>query len=122
METQLKYVTKEEIHKMIDEVPEDKLMVLTYRKDTGISDNGKMLKKKKTKTLVNRATILILSEQNPIKKVDLEGDFGIFRNINKGNVIKTILFPRPQLEWFYRTKFQKRIDKYKQLFYNKSYQ
>ena len=36
METQLKYVTKEEIHKMIDEVPEDKLMVLTYRKDTGI--------------------------------------------------------------------------------------
>ena len=91
METQLKYVTKEEIHKMIDEVPEDKLMVLTYRKDTGISDNGKMLKKKKTKTLVNRAAILILSEQNPIKKVDLEGDFGIFRNINKGNVIKTIL-------------------------------
>ena len=98
MEMQVKRVTTEELHRMIDEVPEDELIVLTYRKDTGISDNGKMLKKKKTKTLVNRATILILSEQNPIKKVDLEGDFGIFRNINKGNVIKTILFPRPQLE------------------------
>ena len=106
METQLKRVTKEELHRMIDEVPEDELMVLTYRKDTGISDNGKMLKKKKTKTLVNRATIFILSEQNPIKKVDLEGDFGIFRNINRGNVIKTILFPRPQLEWFNRTNFR----------------
>ena len=98
MEMQVKRVTKEELHRMIDEVPEDELIVLTYRKDTGISDNGKMLKKKKTKILVNRATILILSEQNPIKKVDLEGDFGIFKNINNGNVIKTILFPRPQLE------------------------
>ena len=98
MEMQLKRVTKEELHKMIDEVQEEELMVLTFRKDTGISDNGKMLKKKKTKMLVDRATILMLSEQVPIKKVDLEGDFGIFRNINNGNVIKTILFPRPQLE------------------------
>ena len=46
METQLKYVTKEELHKMIDEMPEEKLMVFTYKKDIGISDNGKMLKKK----------------------------------------------------------------------------
>ena len=98
MEMQLKRVTKEELHKMIDEVQEEELMVLTFRKDTGISDNGKMLKKKKTKTLIDRATILVLSEQARIKKVDLQGDFGIFRNINKGNVIKTILFPRPQLE------------------------
>ena len=51
MEMQLKRVTKEELHRMIDEVPEDELMVLTYRKDTGISDNGKMLKKKKTKSV-----------------------------------------------------------------------
>ena len=50
METQLKHVTKEELHKMIDEIPEEKLMVLTYKKDAGISDNGKMLKKKKLKS------------------------------------------------------------------------
>ena len=33
MEMQLKHVTKEELHKMIDEIPEEKLMVLTYKKD-----------------------------------------------------------------------------------------
>lgn len=103
MEAQLRHVTKEELHKMIDELDEEEIMVLTYRKDTGLSDTGKMLKKRKTKTLVDKATILILTEQNPIKKVDLEGDFGLFKNINKGNkgnVIKTILLPHPQLEWF----------------------
>ena len=96
METQLKYVTKEELHKMIDEMPEEKLMVLTYKKDAGISDNGKMLKKKKTKKLVDKATLLILTESNPIRKVDLEGNFGLF-DINRENMVKTILFP--QLEW-----------------------
>ena len=92
METQLKYVTKEELHKMIDEMPEEKLMVLTYKKDIGISDNGKMLKKKKTKKLVDKATLLIMTESNPIRKVDLEGDFGLFKTINRENIIKTILF------------------------------
>ena len=93
MEMQLKHVTKEELHKMIDEIPEEKLMVLTYKKDIGISDNGKMLKKKKTKKLVNDSTLLILTE-NPIRKVDLEGNFGLFKTINRENVIKTILFPQ----------------------------
>ena len=90
---QLKYMRKEELHKMIDEIPEEKLIVLTYKKDSGISDNGKMLKKKKTKKLVDKATLLIMTESNPIRKVDLEGDFGFFKTINKDNIIKTILFP-----------------------------
>ena len=92
----LKYLSKEELHKMIDEIPEEKLMVLTYKKDIGISDNGKMLKKKKTKKLVDKATLLIMTESNPIRKVDLEGNFGLF-DINRENMVKTILFP--QLEW-----------------------
>ena len=96
MEMQLKHVTKEELHKMIDEIPEEKLMVLTYKKDIGISDNGKMLKKKKTKKLVDKATLLIMTESNQIRKVDLEGNFGLF-DINRENMVKTILFP--QLEW-----------------------
>ena len=94
METQLKFVSKEELHKMIDEMTEEKLMVLTYKKDAGISDNGKMLKKKKTKKLVDKATLLIMTESNPIRKVDLEGDFGLFKTINRENIIKTILFPQ----------------------------
>lgn len=87
-------MTKEELHKMIDEIPEEDFMVLTYKKDIGISDNGKMLKKKKTKQLVDKATILILTETNPIRKVDLEGNFGWFRSINRENIIKTILLPQ----------------------------
>ena len=90
----LKYISKEELHKMIDEIPEEKLIVLTYKKDIGISDNGEMLKKKKTKKLVNDATLLILTESNPIRKVDLEGNFGLFKTINRENIIKTILFPQ----------------------------
>ena len=90
---QLRYATKEELHKMIDEIPEEEIMVLTYKKDNGISDNGKMLKKNKTKKLVDKATILILSDQNPIRKIDLEGNFG-WLNINRDNIVKSILLPQ----------------------------
>lgn len=93
METHLRKVSREELHKMIDEIPEDELMVLTYRKDIGISDNGKRIKKKKTKILVDKATILILTESKPIRRVDLEGDFSKF-SMNKHNIMKSILLPR----------------------------
>lgn len=93
METQLRHVSREELHKMIDEIPEEELMVLTYRKDTGISDNGKKVKKKKTKILVDKATILILTESKPIRKVDLEGNFSKFP-MNRHNIMKSILLPQ----------------------------
>lgn len=94
MVMQLKYMSKEELHKMIDEIPYDKLMVLTYRKDSGISDNGRMLKKKKTKRYVDKSTLIVMSEAKPITKVDLEGNFSIFKNINRENIIKTIFLPQ----------------------------
>ena len=93
MDTQLRYVTKEELHKMIDEMPGDELMVLTYKKDTGISDNGKMVKKKKTKVYVDKATIIVMSESKPIRKVDLEGNFFKIPYMNN-SIIKTILLPQ----------------------------
>lgn len=93
MDTQLRYVTKKELHKMIDEIPGDGLMVLTYRKDIGISDHGRMINKKKTKVIVDKATIIVLSESKPIRKVDLEGDFCKIPYINN-NVIKSILLPQ----------------------------
>lgn len=94
MKTQLRHVSREELHKMIDEVPEDELMVLTYKKDEGISDNGKRIKKKKTKVFVNKATIIVLTENKPIRRVDLEGNFCKIPIMNKGNIIKTILLPQ----------------------------
>lgn len=94
MKTQLRHVTKEELHKMIDEIPEEELMVLTYKKDEGISDNGKKIKKKKTKILVDKATIIVLTENKPIRRVDLEGEFCKIPIMNKRNIIKTILLPQ----------------------------
>ena len=94
MEVQARYVTKKELHKMIDDIPEKELMVLTYRKDIGKSDNGKKTKKKKTKILVDKATLIIMTEQAPIRKVDLEGVFCKFPYLNRENMIKTILLPK----------------------------
>lgn len=93
MDMRLRYMSKEELHKMIDNMPEDRLMVLTYEKNTGISDNGRMVKKKKTKVYVDRANIIIMSESNPIRKVDLEGNFFKFP-YTSNNIIKTILLPK----------------------------
>ena len=95
MDSQIKYISKEELHKMIDEFPEGEFMVMTYDKDKGISDNGKMVNKNKTKILANKSTLIILTDGKPVKKVDLEGDFGGL--FNKRNIIKSILIP--QLEW-----------------------
>ena len=91
---QLRYMSKEELHKMIDEIPYDELMVLTYKKDKGISDKGRMIKKHKTKGYVDKATIIVMTESKPVTKVDLEGNFGLFKNINRENIVKTILFPQ----------------------------
>lgn len=96
MDSQIRYVSREEIHKMIDEIPDEKFMILTYNKDKGISDNGKIIRKNKTKTLIDKATILVLTDSKLIKKVDLEGKFGIFQ-LNNENIMKTILLPK--LEW-----------------------
>ena len=93
MDTQLKYVTKEELHKMIDEMPGDELIGLTYKKDTGNSDKGKIVKKKKTKVYVDKATIIVMSESKPIRKVDLEGNFFKIPYMNN-SIIKTILLPQ----------------------------
>ena len=94
METQLKFVSKEEAHRIIDSIEGNGIFVLTYNSNKGISDNGKFIKKKKTKKLVDKATLLILTESNPIRKVDLEGNFGLFKTINRENIIKTILLPQ----------------------------
>lgn len=93
MKMQPRYMTKEELHKMIDEIPEEELMVLTYKRNMGISDNGKMLKKKKTKILIDKSTVIILTETDPLRKVDLEGNFYRLPIIRE-NVIKSILLPK----------------------------
>ena len=93
MDTQLRHVTQEELHTTIDEMPGDNSMVMTYEKDTGISDKGRMIKKKKRKVYVDKATIIVMTESKPVRKVDLEGNFFKLPYMNN-NIIKTILLPQ----------------------------
>ena len=59
MEVQLKFVTKEEAHEIINSIPGDGVFVLTYSNKTGKSDNGKYIKKKRGNRLVDNAKTLV---------------------------------------------------------------
>lgn len=99
METQIKFVTKEEAHKMIDAIPDDKVFVLTYQEKKGISDNGRRVKKNKGKRMVDKAKVLILSE-NKISTLSLYGTFfKDFRDreYKMDGIVRSIMLP-PQLE------------------------
>lgn len=92
MKSQLRQMTKEELHKIIDDTHGDKVMVLTLRKDSGISKKGKMLKKRRLKNFINKAKNIILFEAKPIRRIDLEGNFSRFSK--RKIIIKTILLPQ----------------------------
>ena len=91
---QPKYMNKEELHRMIDELPDEEVMVLTYKKSKGISDNGRLETKKKTKQLANKANVIVLIDTKPIRRVDLEGNFSRFPFMDRENIIKSILLPQ----------------------------
>ena len=95
MEMRLKYVTKEQAHKMIDEVEGDTIFVLSYNKDKGISNNGKHICKKKGKNVINKSDEIELFETELTKTLSLyktsNGWFDIF---NRDNIVKMILLPK----------------------------
>lgn len=93
METQLKLVTKEEAHKLIDSIQGDSIFVLTYDEQVGMSDNGRFIKKKKSKKLVDKANALVLS-QSRITTLNLHGNFlKDIENYKRNGIIKTIMIP-----------------------------
>lgn len=92
METQLKFVTKEEAHKLIDDIPGNGVMILTYKDDIGISDCGKYTKKKKGKRFVDKANILVLKSNSPIMTLNLHDKiFTDFSNYDREHIVRTIL-------------------------------
>ena len=94
MEMRLKYVTKEQAHKMIDEVEGDTIFVLSYNKDKGISNNGKHISKKKGKNVISKSDEIELFETELTKILSLYKSKR-WRNIfSKDNIIKTILLPK----------------------------
>ena len=95
MGTQLKVVSKEEAHKLIDSVSGDSVVILTYTAENGISNKGKTVNKKRSKKLVDDANLLVLAESNPIRKLDMHMELSNFLNQNKKkNIIKSILLPK----------------------------
>lgn len=94
METQLKLVTKEEAHKLIDSIQGDSIFILTYDEKVGISDNGKFIRKKKSKKLVDKAKGLVVS-QNRITTLNLYEDFlRDIGNYKRSGVVRTIMIPK----------------------------
>ncbi len=95
METQLKLVSKEEAHRLIDEVPGDTIMILTYNSKIGISDTGRYVKKKKGITMVDKASVLVLAENNPVRTLNLHSKClsGFSCYINE-KIDKSILLPK----------------------------
>lgn len=88
METQLRYVTKTEAHKMIDDHPGSRIMVIAFDKVLGLSDKGLFIKKGKGKRMVNKASLLVLSSSSdPIVKLDIHNKF----DYTTERIVKSIL-------------------------------
>lgn len=91
METQLRHVTKEEAHRLIDSIQGDSVYVLTYDQSIGISDNGRLIKKKKSKKFVDKAKGLVLS-QSRITTLNLHENF--LKDYSKEGIVRTIMLPK----------------------------
>lgn len=95
MEAQLKIITKEEAHKLIDEMPGDGVMMLTYNSGMGISDSGKYIKKKKGRRYADKANVLVLEEYSPIRMLNLHNRFfNDFSDYKKEDIVRSILLTR----------------------------
>lgn len=92
MESRLKFVSKEEAHKLIDNAPGDRVLVLTYNGVIGISDQGKYIRKKRSKKLVDKSTTLVLTDDSPILTLNLHDKIiKDFSNYNKENIVRTMM-------------------------------
>lgn len=90
---QPKYISKEELNMIIEGLPCEEIVILTTRKNSGISGRGKKIKKNKTKGLINKADIIIFMDEKPIRRADLRGKFSTFFKESRENIVKTLLLP-----------------------------
>ena len=87
MRMQFKIVNKKEAHDIIDSMPGEKVMILTFNKSLGISDNGRFVKKCKSKKMADKASFIVLSKANLTATLDLH----TFADFQKENIVKSIL-------------------------------
>ena len=93
-------VTKEDAHKLIDSIPGDGVFILTYSMKTGISDNGKYIKKKKGNKYVDKAKTVVLSKSK-VTTLNLHDKFFNDFEECKGEylrdgIVRTIMIPQIQ--------------------------
>ena len=94
MEKQPKCVSKQELHQIIEELPYSEFFILDYEKESGVSKKGKFVKKKKTQQYVDKAKTVMMIDNKPIRRVNLEGNFTRFTSINREHIIKSIFLPK----------------------------
>lgn len=95
MEKQLRLVSKEEAHKLIDESPGNSVLILTYDNIVGISDKGKHIKKKRSKKYVDKSETLVLVDTRPILTINLHDKF--IRDLseyNRENIVRSIMLAK----------------------------
>lgn len=98
METQHRFVSKKEAYKIIDNAPGIRVMIFTYNKKTGMSDNGRYVKKNKGKKLVDKAKVLVLTENSLIMTLNLYGRiFYDFSCYDKENIYKSIMLAKNRI-------------------------
>lgn len=94
MEAQLKFITKQEAHEMIEKIPGDTIMVIHYNGSLGISGCGKQVKKKKSKRYINKSSVVVLVQNNP-PTINLHDDyFDNFSKYNRFTNFLQILLPK----------------------------
>ncbi len=95
METQLRFVSKEEAHKLIDDAPGDGVLVLTYNQIIGVSDHGKYIRKKKSKKLVDKSVTVVLTDSKPVATLNLHNRLiKDFSEYHRENIVKTIMLSK----------------------------
>lgn len=95
MGKQLRFVSKEEAHKLIDEMPGDNVLIMSYNSDFGISDNGKYVKKKKSKRYVDKSKTVVLVDSRPILFLNLHDQFiKDFSGYNRENIVRSIMLAK----------------------------
>ena len=95
MEGWLRLVSKEEAHKLIDESPSNNVLILTYDKNIGMSDQGRHVKKKRSKKYVDKSETLVLVDTRPILTINLHDK--IIRDLsgyNKENIVRSIMLAK----------------------------
>ena len=98
MGMQLKFITKEEAHKLIDEMPGTRIMMLTYNSNIGISEDGRYIKKKCGKKYTDKAKVLVLEEYSPVRMLNLHDKFfSDFSDYKKEDKVRSILLTRTGL-------------------------